>query len=99
MEWDPKQYDKFRAAREQPFADVLALIQPTPKMRIVDLGCGPGNLTRKLAERFADADIVGLDSSAPMLDKARELAAAGLAFVQLDIEAFADGAPWAAAST
>ena len=92
MEWDPVQYDKFRAAREQPFADVVAMIQPAAHMRIVDLGCGPGNLTKKLAERFGDAEVVGIDSSAPMLDKARALAAAGLAFVQLDVEAFADGA-------
>src|SRR5215475_8478674 len=92
MEWDPQQYDKFRSAREQPFADVVALIQPGAHLRIVDLGCGPGNLTRQLAERFGDAEVVGLDSSPTMLQKAREHAAAGLAFVQLDIEGFAEGA-------
>ena len=91
MEWDPKQYDKFRGAREQPFDDVVALIRPDAGMRIVDLGCGPGNLTRKLADRFGDAEVVGIDSSAPMLEKARELAVPRLSFVSGAIEAFADG--------
>ena len=92
MEWDPQQYDKFRAAREQPFADVVALIEKVPRPRIVDLGCGPGNLTRRLLEHFPDGDIVGIDTSEAMLQKARELSAPGLGFVQLDIEAFAGGA-------
>src|SRR6185312_5180877 len=91
MEWDPKQYDKFRSAREQPFEDVVALIRPTAGMRVVDLGCGPGNLTRKLAERFGDAEVIGVDSSAPMLEKAREHVAPRLSFVSGAIEAFADG--------
>src|SRR3954447_26279021 len=81
MEWDPKQYDKFRAARELPFADVVALIEPMPQIRVVDLGCGPGTLTRSLAGRFADADIVGLHSAVPMLAKANEVATSALPFV------------------
>ena len=89
MEWNPQQYDKFRAAREQPFADVVGLIRPVERPRIVDLGCGPGNLTRRLRDHFPAADIVGIDSSPAMLQKARELAAAGLAFVQLDIAEYA----------
>jgi trans-aconitate 2-methyltransferase len=60
-------------------------------MRVVDLGCGPGTLTRKLADRFSDAEIVGIDSSAAMLQKANELATSGLRFVQGSIEEFADG--------
>src|SRR5947209_261061 len=64
MEWDPKQYGKFTEAREAPFADVIALVRADPRMRVVDLGCGPGALTRKLADRFADAEIVGIDSPA-----------------------------------
>jgi trans-aconitate 2-methyltransferase len=92
MEWDPHQYDKFRAAREQPFDDVVALIEKVPRPRIVDLGCGPGSLTRKLLDHFPDGEVVGLDSSEAMLKKAYELSAPGLSFTQLDIEAFAGGA-------
>ena len=51
--WNPVQYDKFQREREQPFADLLALIRPVPGMRIVDLGCGTGKLTRDLVPRFA----------------------------------------------
>jgi trans-aconitate 2-methyltransferase len=91
MDWNPQQYDKFRAAREQPFDDVAALLATDGVARVVDLGCGPGSLTRKLAERFGGAEIVGLDSSAAMLDKARELGAPRLSWVQAPIEAFADG--------
>jgi trans-aconitate 2-methyltransferase len=91
MEWDPQQYEKFRSAREAPFYDVAALIRPDAQMRAVDLGCGPGSITRMLAERFADADLVGLDSSAAMLADAAALAVPGLRFAEGTIEAFADG--------
>ncbi|HEY2749019.1 MAG TPA: methyltransferase domain-containing protein, partial [Polyangia bacterium] len=97
MDWNQQQYEKFRAAREQPFDDVVALIRPAPALRIVDLGCGPGNLTQKLAARFPDAAIVGIDSSPAMLDKARALAVPRASFVAASIEAFADAQPIAGA--
>jgi trans-aconitate 2-methyltransferase len=46
--WNPVQYDKFQREREQPFYDLLAMIRPSPGMRVVDLGCGTGKLTRQL---------------------------------------------------
>lgn len=91
MDWSPQQYEKFRAARAAPFADVVALVRPEARMRVVDLGCGPGPLTRQLADRFADAEVVGLDSSPPMLAEARALATPRLRFVEGSIEAFAAG--------
>jgi trans-aconitate 2-methyltransferase len=91
MEWNPQQYDKFRSAREQPFDDVLALLRSASSLRIVDLGCGPGNLTTKLAARFTDADVVGVDNSAAMLAEARKLKSPRLTFVDGTIESFADG--------
>jgi trans-aconitate 2-methyltransferase len=91
MDWNPQQYGKFTEAREAPFGDVIGLVRAEPRMRVVDLGCGPGTLTRKLADRFGDAEIVGIDSSAAMLQKANELATSGLRFVQGSIEEFADG--------
>ncbi len=91
MDWNPQQYEKFAAAREAPFADLMALVQPRPRMKVVDLGCGPGNLTVKLAERLPESDIVGVDSSTAMLVKAAPLSRAGLRFRQATIEAFADG--------
>jgi trans-aconitate 2-methyltransferase len=91
MDWNPQQYEKFRAAREAPFDDLAALIRADERMRIVDLGCGPGTLTRKLGDRFADAELVGVDSSAAMLTEAGERTAPGVRFVQGSIEDFAEG--------
>ncbi len=91
MDWNPQQYEKFRGAREQPFDDVVALIAPAPRLRIVDLGCGTGTLTRKLAARFTDAEVIGVDSSAAMLKKAADEADPRLRFVEATIEELAAG--------
>lgn len=68
--WNPNQYDKFKNERSQPFFDLVDLLQPTQAPRIVDLGCGTGELTKVLHERFASANTMGIDSSAEMLKKA-----------------------------
>ena len=91
MDWNPQQYEKFISAREAPFVDLLALIAVRPGMRVVDLGCGPGTLTRKLVEALPGAQIVGIDSSASMLQSAAALAGERLTFAPGSIEAFADG--------
>ncbi len=91
MDWNPEQYGKFQAAREQPFHDVVALLRGGSSMRIVDLGCGPGTLTKKLAERFTDADVAGIDSSEAMLADAQKLKSPRLTFAHGTIEAFAGG--------
>jgi trans-aconitate 2-methyltransferase len=71
MEWNPRQYEKFMSAREQPFDDLLAFVRPAPRMRVVDLGCGLGNLTHKIAGAFPDSTVLGIDSSAKMLEPAK----------------------------
>jgi trans-aconitate 2-methyltransferase len=91
MEWNPNQYDKFQGAREAPLHDLLALIERRPRMRVVDLGCGPGNLTAKLAAALPDADVLALDSSTEMLAAAREHARPGLRFAHGTVEEFAAG--------
>lgn len=70
MPWDPKQYHKFQAERSAPFFDLLALVEIRPNLRVVDLGCGTGELTRHLADALPNSDVTGLDSSAQMLEKA-----------------------------
>lgn len=93
--WNPTQYDKFRAEREQPFADLAAMIQPAPAMRIVDLGCGTGRLTRRLHEQLAARDTLGLDRSTRMLAQARaEGELPGLHFEAGDLERFAPAEPF-----
>lgn len=70
--WDAKQYLRFEEERTQPCRDLLARIPVRSPARVIDLGCGPGNSTAVLARRWPKAEIVGLDSSAEMLARARE---------------------------
>lgn len=71
--WDPQRYLRFERHRAQPFRDLLARVradgEPAPGS-VVDLGCGPGNATQLLAERWPDARVLGVDSSAQMIDAA-----------------------------
>jgi len=75
-DWEPALYSRFERERTRPARDLLAqceLGDPASggRLRIVDLGCGPGNSTALLRERFPDADILGIDTSPAMLDAAR----------------------------
>jgi trans-aconitate 2-methyltransferase len=85
--WDPGQYLKFADARARPFLDLMARVNPAGPVRsVVDLGCGPGTLTRTLAERWPDAHVLGLDNSPEMVAAARPLAVPGrLDFAEADV--------------
>jgi trans-aconitate 2-methyltransferase len=72
--WDPGQYQRFADERSRPFADLTARIGARAPGTVVDLGCGPGHLTADLARRWPDAVVHGLDSSAAMIEDARQLA-------------------------
>ena len=87
MPWDPEQYAKFQAERFQPFDDLVSLIRVREGMTAVDLGCGNGELTRRLAEWLPGGAVLGIDSSAAMLAKAAAIARPGLSFQQEAIEA------------
>ena len=50
MPWNPDLYQKFQAQRSAPFYDLLDLVDVRANLKVIDLGCGPGNLTRELAE-------------------------------------------------
>jgi trans-aconitate 2-methyltransferase len=84
MPWDPKQYHKFQAERAAPFVDLLALVEIRPDLRVVDLGCGTGELTRHLADALPDSDVTGIDSSSQMLDRAVSFSSPNLHFEQRD---------------
>jgi trans-aconitate 2-methyltransferase len=88
--WDPEQYGRFADERRQPFDDLLGLVEPCPGGRVVDLGCGSGELTAELHDRTGAAETIGLDSSPEMLARAERHARreAGLRFELGDASAW-----------
>ena len=86
---DPVQYARFSDERSRPFFNLLERVPQRPFRTIVDLGCGAGELTVALAQRWPDARVTGLDSSPQMLAKSGEYAIPGrLEFVEESVEAY-----------
>jgi len=92
LSWDVDQYERFKEERAQPFRDLVALIDPRPNMRIVDLGCGTGELTRELHEQLHASETLGIDSSESMLSKATP--STNLHFQLADIATFQSDRPF-----
>lgn len=83
-DWNPSLYLQYGEERTRPAAELLARVQLDDVASIVDLGCGPGNSTALLRQRWPDADITGVDNSPAMLEEARA-ALPGCRFVEADI--------------
>jgi len=94
MSWNPDQYERFKAERKQPFIDLLSLIEHRPDMRVADLGCGTGELTRELHEHVRAQETIGVDNSETMLLKSSAFGGAMLRFERGDIEAFVADRPF-----
>ena len=71
-QWNPATYLEFAAYRARPAEDLMARLELRVPGAIYDLGCGPGNLTRKLKDRWPDRAVIGTDSSPEMLAKAEK---------------------------
>ena len=72
LDWNPALYRRYEDERTRPAAELLARVPLTEATQAVDLGCGPGNSTELLVQRFAGAAVVGIDNSEAMLASARE---------------------------
>lgn len=84
MVWDPQQYLAFAAPRLQPAVDLLSRVPLDQPGTVVDLGCGPGNVTPLLRQRWPDAQLLGLDNSDEMLSRAHN-AVPDASFEKIDI--------------
>lgn len=91
--WSAGQYVKFEDERTRPVRDLIAHIPLASPARIADLGCGPGNSTELLVERWPSAEVVGLDSAPDMLRAARERLPA-LAFEEADLTVWTPAEPF-----
>ena len=83
-DWNPALYRRFEDERTRPAQELLARVPHPAPTRVVDLGCGPGNSTELLVQRYPQARVTGLDSSEAMLASARTRLP-GVDFVQGDI--------------
>lgn len=83
--WNPERYERFHDERSRPFFDLMALVHPRPGMRVVDLGCGTGELTHLLHLHLQAQETVGIDNSDAMLARSVEFAGGSLRFEKGDI--------------
>lgn len=90
--WDPGRYLTYAGQRGRPFVDLLAQVHAEAPRVVVDLGCGPGNLTALLARRWPGAAVLGVDASPAMIEAAgRDVVGVGddapgnLSFAEADL--------------
>ena len=95
--WDPGQYHKFSDHRRRPAIELLARVSPADPGLAVDLGCGSGEITRLIAERWSGTAVHGVDNSPDMLAQARagdaSAGAARVDWVEADIAAWSPPSP------
>ena len=89
MPWNPDTYRQFEKERSAPFEDLLNLIECRNGLDVIDLGCGTGELTRRLAKELPNSNVLGIDNSPQMLAKALPLMGKGLRFEQAQLESVA----------
>jgi len=89
MAWDPQHYLRYADERGRPFVELLGRIGADAPASVVDLGCGPGNLTGLLKQRWPDAEVLGIDSSPEMV---RAASAPGVRFELGAIESWSSQA-------
>lgn len=88
MRWNSAQYERFADERSQPFFDLMSRVGAVSPRRVVDLGCGSGELTAALARRWPEADVLGLDSSEAMIARGAGVEQPNLRVVRADLSAW-----------
>ena len=88
MPWNPEVYNQFKNIRYKPFFDLMDLISPNGLEKAVDIGCGTGEQTRILSEKFESAHFLGIDPSPQMLEKSKSLERNNLTIKQATVEEF-----------
>lgn len=89
MPWNPEIYNKFKQIRYKPFYDLMDLVDEDKLKKAIDLGCGTGEQTKMLSERFDQAAFIGIDSSQEMLAQSKGFETDNLKFKQSTMEEFA----------
>jgi trans-aconitate 2-methyltransferase len=92
--WDPSIYEQFKAERDEPFHDLLAMVEPVPGGRVVDLGCGTGELTALLHTHTGADETLGIDTSGAMLQRSAPHAGDGVRFARGDLADLATDGSW-----
>jgi trans-aconitate 2-methyltransferase len=94
--WDPRQYERFAAERSQPFYDLAALVRPLgiDGGRLVDLGCGQGNLTAELPALLGATTVLGIDNSPAMLADSVAFASTSVRFAHGDLAGWCEPGQW-----
>ena len=85
--WDSEKYLKFEKERTQPAIDLVRRVEGRTVSSALDVGCGPGNSSAVIKSVFPDADILGIDFSADMIERAKK-DYPGIAFEQWDADVF-----------
>ena len=93
MSWQARQYLKFEDERTRPARDLLRAVPGGEVRRAADIGCGPGNSTELVAQRFPSASIMGVDNAPDMIRAAKERLP-GVRFELSAIEDWNEPGPW-----
>jgi trans-aconitate 2-methyltransferase len=93
VQWDPRQYSRYGDERSRPFFELVARVAAESPSTVVDLGCGPGELTATLAQRWPQATVVGVDSSPEMIDAAASYAADRVSFERAEVSRWTPDGP------
>ena len=89
--WDPERYLTYADQRGRPFAELVSRVGAENPSEVVDLGCGPGNLTRTLGQRWPASHITGMDSSAEMIGAAGAIS--GIDWIEADVQTWRPESP------